>query len=62
VAAPLVETHAPRYRPVHSGSHQFNQTAQTFAYLKQRVARGELVLEDPVPLDSFGRRETTSPA
>ena len=27
------------------GEHLFNQTAQTFHYLKQRVASGELVLK-----------------
>jgi len=54
VIAPVVTGEAPRYRPLKSGEHIFNQTAQTFAYLKQRIARGELVLDDPVPLDSFG--------
>lgn len=54
VIAPIALDEAPRYRPLKGGEHLFNQTAQTFAYLKRRIASGELVLEDPVPLDSFG--------
>ena len=54
VIAPAVPGQPPRYRPLRSGEHLFNQTAQTFAYLKRRIANGELVLDDPVPLDSFG--------
>ncbi|NMN87226.1 isopenicillin N synthase-like dioxygenase [Novosphingobium sp. SG916] len=61
VIAPLVVgpagQQASHYRPIKGGEHLFNQTAQTFAYLKARIARGELVLNDPVPLDSFGQRE-----
>ena len=52
---------APRYAPLKSGEHLFNQTAQTFRYLKERIARGELVLDDAVPLDSFGRRVEVAP-
>lgn len=55
VIAPQVPGEEPRYRPLKGGAHLFAQTAQTFAYLKRRVASGELVLEDAVPLDSFGR-------
>lgn len=55
VVAPLVTGEPPRYAPLRSGEHLFNQTAQTFAYLKRRVASGELVLDNAVPLDSFGR-------
>ena len=54
VVAPLAPDQEPRYRPLKSGEHLYNQTAQTFAYLKRRIANGELVLENPVPLDSFG--------
>lgn len=54
VVAPLVPGEAPRYAPLRSGEHLHNQTAQTFAYLKRRIASGELVLEAPVPLASFG--------
>jgi isopenicillin N synthase-like dioxygenase len=57
VIAPIVRGQAPRYRPLRSGEHLFNQTAQTFAYLKRRVASGELVLDNAVPLDSFGWAE-----
>jgi isopenicillin N synthase-like dioxygenase len=60
VIAPAISGEAPRYRPLKGGEHLFNQTAQTFAYLKARIARGELVLDDPVPLDSFGQRETAA--
>lgn len=56
VVAPLVRDEAPRYAPLRSGEHLFNQTAQTFAYLKRRIASGELVLDEAVPLDSFGPR------
>ena len=46
----------PGYPSLRSGEHLFNQTAQTFAYLKRRIAKGELVLANAMPLDSFGRR------
>jgi len=32
--------------PLKAGEHLFAQTAQTFAYLRERVERGELVLPD----------------
>lgn len=35
-----------RYPAVDAGDHLFAQTAQSFTYLKQRVARGELALPD----------------
>ncbi|MEJ5979027.1 2OG-Fe(II) oxygenase family protein [Novosphingobium sp. PS1R-30] len=57
VVAPAVRGEVPRYAPLKGGEHLFNQTAQTFAYLKRKVARGELVLADAVPLDSFGQRD-----
>lgn len=57
VVAPAVRGQAPRYAPLKGGEHLFNQTAQTFAYLKRRVASGDLVLTDAVPLDSFGQRD-----
>lgn len=54
VVAPIVRGEAPRYRPLKGGDHLFSQTARTFAYLKRKVASGELVLNEAVPLDSFG--------
>lgn len=54
VIAPIVRGEAPRYQPLRCGEHLFNQTAQTFAYLKRKVAAGEIVLDNAVPLDSFG--------
>lgn len=54
VVAPVVRGEAPRYAPLKGGEHLFNQTAQTFAYLKRRIASGELVLDGALPLDSFG--------
>jgi isopenicillin N synthase-like dioxygenase len=54
VIAPVVRGETPGYQPVKCGEHLFNQTAQTFAYLKRRIASGELVLDNAVPLDSFG--------
>lgn len=56
VVAPVVAGEAPRYAPLKGGEHLFNQTAQTFAYLKRRVASGELVLSEAMPLGSFGLR------
>lgn len=56
VVEPAVRGEAPRYAPLKGGEHLFNQTAQTFTYLKRRVASGQLVLADAVPLDSFGQR------
>jgi isopenicillin N synthase-like dioxygenase len=57
VIAPIVRGEAPRYQPLKCGEHLYNQTAQTFAYLKRRIASGELVLDNAVPLDSFGLAE-----
>jgi len=57
VIAPVTGGEAPRYAPLRGGEHLFNQTAQTFAYLKRRVANGQLVLRDPMPLHSFGPRQ-----
>jgi isopenicillin N synthase-like dioxygenase len=54
VVAPLVAGDAPRYAPLVAGEHLLNQTAQTFTYLKRRLASGELVLDGAVPLNSFG--------
>ena len=57
VIEPIVETDVPRYSALIGGEHLFNQTAQTFQYLKQRIASGELVLKNAVPLSSFGLDE-----
>jgi isopenicillin N synthase-like dioxygenase len=57
VIEPIVETDAPRYSAVIGGEHLFNQTAQTFQYLRQRIASGELILKNAVPLSSFGLGE-----
>ena len=54
VVAPIVRGEMPRYAPLKGGDHLFSQTAQTFAYLKRKIASGELVLNEAVPLDSFG--------
>jgi isopenicillin N synthase-like dioxygenase len=62
VIAPLVQDEAPRYAPLKSGEHLYNQTAQTFAYLKRRIAAGQLVLDNALPLDSFGRPCADVPA
>jgi isopenicillin N synthase-like dioxygenase len=43
-------------KPVKAGDHLFAQTMQSFTYLKERRARGEIVLpEGSVPLSSFGQ-------
>lgn len=55
IAALLSEDEPARYEPQVCGDHLFAQTAQTFAYLKKRVAKGELTLPDgTVGLSSFG--------
>ena len=53
----LVDPATPsRYGPVVCGEHLYAQTLQTFRYLKQRLARGELSLpEGAMGLSSFGR-------
>ncbi|MEM9222800.1 MAG: 2-oxoglutarate and iron-dependent oxygenase domain-containing protein [Pseudomonadota bacterium] len=44
------------FHPLVAGEHLFAQTAQTFTYLKDRVASGELRLPDQrVELSSFGQ-------
>jgi isopenicillin N synthase-like dioxygenase len=43
-------------KPVKAGDHLFAQTMQSFTYLKERRARGEIVLpEGSAPLSSFGQ-------
>ena len=54
VVAPITCGVEPRYAPLKGGDHLYSQTAQTFAYLKRKIASGELVLNAAVPLDSFG--------
>lgn len=57
VIQPIIKNEDPHYPPMKGGEHLFNQTAQTFRYLKQRIASGELVLENARPLYSFGLNE-----
>lgn len=57
IIQPIIKNDAPHYPPMKGGEHLFNQTAQTFRYLKQRIASGELVLENARPLYSFGLNE-----
>ena len=46
----------PRYESQIAGDHLFAQTAQSFGYLKKRLASGDLVLPDSAkPLSSFGQ-------
>lgn len=54
VVAPIVPGAKPLYAPLKGGDHLYSQTAQTFAYLKQKIASGEIVLNAAVPLDFFG--------
>jgi isopenicillin N synthase-like dioxygenase len=47
----------PRYPPLVAGEHLWAQTIQSFAYLKQRLARGEVSLPARArPLGSFGQQ------
>jgi len=57
IIQPIIKNEDPHYPPMKGGEHLFNQTAQTFRYLKQRIASGELVLENARPLYSFGLNE-----
>lgn len=46
------------YAPLVCGEHLYAQTIQTFAYLKDRLARGEITLpKNAKHLASFGRKE-----
>ncbi|MGF6770917.1 isopenicillin N synthase-like dioxygenase [Paraburkholderia sp. GAS199] len=61
VVEPLPQFATPealaKYPPVSAGDHLFAQTAQSFTYLKERLARGELVLPDgSKDLASFGQQ------
>lgn len=56
--APIVHNESAKYAALKGGEHLFNQTAQTFQYLKQRIARGELQLHSPKALNSFGLAES----
>ncbi|MCK9563629.1 MAG: hypothetical protein M0R02_13025 [Bacteroidales bacterium] len=59
----LSETNPPHYQPIRCGDHLFAQTAQTFAYLKMRVAAGEVSLpEGALGLSSFGHQATAKGA
>lgn len=55
--APFVDAARPAaHAPVRAGDHLFAQTAQSFRYMKERMARGEAVLPDDArPLSSFGQ-------
>lgn len=46
VIQPLIKDQPAQYAPLKGGEHLFNQTAQTFQYLKEKVARGEIQLEN----------------
>lgn len=54
VIQPLINPESAHYAPLKGGEHLFNQTAQTFQYLKDKVVRGEIQLENARPLYSFG--------
>ena len=58
--APLARFVGPerpvRYPAVKAGEHLYAQTVQSFSYMKERLARGELRLPDDArPLSSFGQ-------
>lgn len=62
VVAPIVRGEMPRYAPLKGGDHLFSQTAQTFGYLKRKIVSGELVLNEAVPLGTFGPRAVAARA
>lgn len=50
------EANPPKFSPMIAGDHLFAQTAQTFQYLKTRLADGTLTLPDSsLALSSFGQ-------
>ncbi|WP_166171742.1 isopenicillin N synthase family oxygenase [Acinetobacter sp. SA01] len=53
----VIPTEDCKYTALIGGEHLFNQTAQTFHYLKQRIASGKLILKNAIPLSSFGLEE-----
>jgi isopenicillin N synthase-like dioxygenase len=62
VVAPLPpfigEERPSAYASLVAGEHLFAQTVQTFAYLKERLARGEIALpQNAQPLGSFARTD-----
>lgn len=57
IIQPLINPESAHYAPLKGGEHLFNQTAQTFQYLKDKVARGEIQLENARPLYSFGLKQ-----
>jgi isopenicillin N synthase-like dioxygenase len=66
VVAPMprfVTDDAPAKPAVKSGEHLYAQTLQSFAYQKERIARGEVSLPDQAaPLSSFGQEALQRPA
>ncbi|SPL71703.1 2-oxoglutarate-dependent ethylene/succinate-forming enzyme [Acinetobacter stercoris] len=54
IIQPLIKDEAPKYSALRGGEHLFNQTAQTFNYLKEKLKKGEIKLENAQPLHSFG--------
>ncbi|MHA3116083.1 isopenicillin N synthase family oxygenase [Acinetobacter sp. ANC 4635] len=57
VIQPITQDESPKYSALQCGEHLFNQTAQTFQYLKEKVKRGEIQLKNARPLYSFGLDE-----
>jgi isopenicillin N synthase-like dioxygenase len=56
------EGSAPKYQPLSAGDHLFAQTAQSFSYLKRRLAAGDLSLpENAHGLSSFGQEARYQP-
>jgi isopenicillin N synthase-like dioxygenase len=52
----FVTTGSPQGQQFVAGEHLFAQTAQTFTYLKERLARGEITLSrNAAGLSSFGQ-------
>lgn len=57
VIQPVTQDESPKYSALQCGEHLFNQTAQTFQYLKEKVKRGEIQLKNARRLYSFGLDE-----
>ena len=58
IVEPILVDGEPNYNPISGGEHLFAQTAQTFSYLKKRIAAGELTLSNARSLDSFGPKQS----
>lgn len=58
IVKPLIDTAHPKYPAIKCGEHLFNQTVQSFNYLKKRLQNGELVMSNDLTPINFGLAES----